>query len=528
MSSFSPSNQSSPSPTKANKGLLGSSLIVASMTMLSRILGLVRDVVIATLFGAGSHADAFFVAFKIPNFLRRLFAEGAFNQAFVPVLAEMSQLDNRQLLKAMVSRVAGSLLMVLTLVTVIAIVGAPVLALVFAPGFAANADKLGLTTDMLRITFPYLLLISMTGFLGSLLNHAQRFVIPALTPVLLNLSLITAALWLAPQMTVPVMALAWGVLAAGILQLALQLPFVAQLGLLVRPRLGFSDARVKQVMKLMLPAMFGVSVAQINLLLDTVLASLLQTGSVSWLYYSDRLMELPLGVFGIAIATVILPGLSQRHAARSPQAFSDTLDWALRMVLLLGVPAAMALGLLAEPLVATLFHYGAMGDQDVLYSAASLRAYALGLLFFMMIKVLAPGYFARQDMRTPVRIGIWAMASNMLFNLLLVWQFDHVGLAMATSLSALLNAGLLGWGLYRQNIWQPSQGWGVFLLRILLANMALCGVIYVTFKPVGIWLEWGLWQRVEQLGMMVVLGVLAYAMGLILTGLRWRHLKGPK
>ena len=326
MSSSSSSNLSSPNPSKGTKGLLGSSLIVASMTMLSRTLGLARDVVIATLFGAGSHADAFFVAFKIPNFLRRLFAEGAFNQAFVPVLAEMSQQGSQQLLKAMVSKVAGSLLLVLSVITVIALVAAPVLALVFAPGFAGEGDKLGLTADMLRITFPYLLLISMTGFLGSLLNHAKRFAIPALTPVLLNISLITAALWLAPQMTVPVMALAWGVLAAGILQLALQLPFVAQLGLLVRPRLGFSDARVKQVMKLMLPAMFGVSVAQINLLLDTVLASLLQSGSVSWLYYSVRLMELPLGVFGIAIATVILPGLSQRHASKSPQACSDTLD----------------------------------------------------------------------------------------------------------------------------------------------------------------------------------------------------------
>ena len=528
MTSSSSSNQPSPNPSKGVKGLLGSSLIVASMTMLSRILGLVRDVVIATLFGAGSHADAFFVAFKIPNFLRRLFAEGAFNQAFVPVLAEMSQQDNQQLLRAMVSQVAGSLLMVLSVLTVIALVAAPVLALVFAPGFAADANKLGLTADMLRITFPYLLLISMTGFLGSLLNHAQRFVIPALTPILLNVSLITAALWLAPQMTVPVMALAWGVLAAGILQLALQLPFVAQLGLLVRPRLGFSNARVKQVMKLMLPAMFGVSVAQINLLLDTVLASLLQSGSVSWLYYSDRLMELPLGVFGIAIATVILPGLSQRHASKSPQAFSDTLDWALRMVLLVGVPAALALGLLAEPLVATLFHYGAMGDQDVLFSAASLRAYALGLLFFMLIKVLAPGYFARQDMKTPVRIGIWAMASNMLLNLLLVWQFAHVGLAMATSLSALLNAALLGWGLYRRKIWLPCAGWGLFSLRILLASTALCGVIYLAYRPVQVWLNWGLWQRVEHLAIIVVLGVLAYGIGLVLVGLRWQHLQGPK
>jgi len=519
------------SPTKSpakSKGLLGSSLIVASMTMLSRVLGLVRDVVIATMFGAGSHADAFFVAFKIPNFLRRLFAEGAFNQAFVPVLAEISHLDNRALLTAMVSKVAGSLLLVLSVITVLAVVAAPVLALVFAPGFASDSEKLGLTADMLRITFPYLLLISMTGFLGSLLNHAKRFAIPALTPVLLNLSLITAALWLAPQMRVPVMALAWGVLAAGILQLLLQLPFVARLGLLVRPQIGFGDTRVKQVMKLMLPAMFGVSVAQINLLLDTVLASLLETGSVSWLYYSDRLMELPLGVFGIAIATVILPGLSQRHAAKSPQAFSQTIDWALRMVLILGLPAAIALGVLAEPLIATLFHYGAMGDRDVLLSAASLRAYAVGLLAFMLIKVLAPGYFARQDMRTPVRIGIWAMATNMLFNLLLVWQFAHVGLAMATAMSAFLNAGLLALGLYRQNIWRPAVGWSVFWLRLVVASTCLLGVVYWTYEPAQTWLAWGLWQRISHLSVIVVLGALAYGLGLLISGLRWRHLQGPK
>ena len=511
-----------------SQGLLGSSLIVASMTMLSRVLGLVRDIVIASMFGAGSHADAFFVAFKIPNFLRRLFAEGAFNQAFVPVLAEISQQGDRQLLKAMVSKVSGSLLLVLSVITVAALVAAPVLALVFAPGFADDGDKLGLTADMLRITFPYLLLISMTGFLGSLLNHAQRFAIPALTPMLLNLSLITAALWLAPQMRVPVMALAWGVLAAGILQLALQLPFVARLGLLVKPQIGFSDVRVKQVMRLMLPAMFGVSVAQINLLLDTVLASLLQTGSVSWLYYSDRLMELPLGVFGIAIATVILPGLSRRHASKSPQAFSLTLDWALRMVLIIGLPAAIALGVLAEPLIATLFHYGAMGDRDVLLSAASLRAYAFGLLAFMLVKVLAPGYFARQDMKTPVRIGIWAMAANMVFNLLLVWQFDHVGLAMATALSACLNAAWLALGLYRQQIWQPAPGWWVLGGRLLVASLALIAVIYLTYQPVQVWLGWGLWQRIGHLSLMVICGALAYLAALLLTGLRLGHLRDPK
>lgn len=498
------------------------------MTMLSRVLGLVRDVVIASVFGAGNAADAFFVAFKIPNFLRRLFAEGAFNQAFVPVLAEVSTDQDRHALRQMVARVSGTLLLILSLLTIVAVLAAPLLVWLFAPGFAQQPEKMALTADMLRLTFPYLLLISMTGFFGSLLNHARQFAIPAVTPVLLNLSLIAAAWWLAPRLAVPVTALAWGVLVAGGLQLLLQLPFVARLGLLARPQIGFSDARVRQVMKLMLPALFGVSVAQINLLLDTVLASLLQPGSVSWLYYSDRLMELPLGVFGIAIATVILPGLSRQHAGQDSRAFALTLDWAVRMVLLIGIPAALALWVLAEPLLATLFHYGAMQTRDILLSAASLRAYALGLLAFMLVKVLAPGYFARQDMKTPVRYGVWAMAANMVFNLALVWHFQHVGLAMATAMSAFLNAGLLGWGLWRQGVWQLAPGWGLWWLRLGLANGVLLAMLLWLRGSVEAWLHWDLWQRIEHLGLLVAGGVLCYLLVLLLSGMRKYHLQGPQ
>ena len=516
------------SEKSALPSFMRSSLVVASMTMLSRVLGLVRDVVIAFVFGASSSADAFFVAFKIPNFLRRLFAEGAFNQAFVPVLAEVSEKENRQALRVMVSYVSGTLLLVLSLLTLLAVLGAPWLVWVFAPGFGDEPEKMALTADMLRLTFPYLLLISMTGFFGSLLNHARQFAIPAVTPVLLNISLIGAAWWLAPKLAVPVMALAWGVMIAGLLQLLLQLPFVARLGLLSRPRIGFANPRVKQVMTLMLPALFGVSVAQINLLLDTVLASLLQSGSVSWLYYSDRLMELPLGVFGIAIATVILPGLSKQHASDDAKTFSDTLDWAVRMVLLIGVPAALALWVLAEPLLATLFHYGAMQDRDVMQSAASLRAYAVGLLAFMLVKVLAPGYFARQDMKTPVRYGIWAMAANMIFNLALIWHFAHVGLAMATAMSAFLNAGLLGFGLWRQQVWQLSPGWSTWVLRLMLANGAMLALLLWWQAPTSEWLQWGLMQRVEQMALLVVCGAATYGLVLLLAGLRKFHLRGPQ
>ncbi|MCF7981873.1 MAG: murein biosynthesis integral membrane protein MurJ, partial [Pseudomonadales bacterium] len=407
---------------------LKSTGVVGSYTMLSRILGLLRDVVIANFIGASASADAFFVAFKIPNFLRRLFAEGAFAQAFVPVLSEYKTQRDHLAVKELVNNVAGTLGLALALLTGVAMVAAPVITLVFAPGFIQYEEKLALTTDLLRITFPYLFFISLTAFSGSILNSYGRFGIPAFTPVLLNISLICAALFLAPNLNEPVMALGWGVLIAGAAQLLFQLPFLAKLHLLPAPKLHRQHEGVKQILTLMLPALFGVSVSQINLLLDTLLASFLKTGSVSWLYYSDRLVELPLGVFGIAIATVILPSLSRLHASQSTEKFSQTLDWALRSVCVIGVPAALALFILAEPLIITLFQYGAMTERDVAMAAMSLRAYSFGLFAFMLIKVLAPGYFSRQDTKTPVRIAVWAMLTNMILNLILVWPLQHAGL----------------------------------------------------------------------------------------------------
>ncbi len=444
----------------ARAGLLRSGVIVSAMTMLSRVLGLVRDVVIAALLGAGSGADAFFVAFKIPNFMRRLFAEGAFNQAFVPVLSEYATRRSREEVRELLDAVSGSLTVVLALITAAAMLLAPWLAWLFAPGFGRDPEKLALTADMLQLTFPYLLLISLTAFSGSVLNTWNRFAVPAFTPVLLNLSLIGAALWLTPLMETPSLALAWGVLIAGAAQLAFQVPFLLRLGLLPKPWPNFRHDGVRRILKLMTPALFGVSVSQINLLLDTVLASLLAAGSVSWLYYSDRLVELPLGVFGIAIGTVILPALSKRHAEKSQEHFAKMLDWALRAVLLVGLPAALALAVLAEPLLISLFHYGAMTEHDIAMAAMSLRAYALGLIAFMLIKIWAPGYFARQDTATPVKIGIIAMIANMGLNLIFIVPLAHAGLALATALSAFLNAGLLARGLRRQGvlIFQPAGG----------------------------------------------------------------------
>ncbi|WP_257266049.1 murein biosynthesis integral membrane protein MurJ [Endozoicomonas sp. ONNA2] len=525
---MSDSNNSPPSsqPEPKKPGLLRSSLVVGIMTMLSRVLGLARDVVVAGYFGSTASADAFFVAFKIPNFLRRLFAEGAFSQAFVPVLSEYRSRRRFPDVRALVSRVSGTLAGVLLLVTVVGVLAAPVLIRLFAPGFINEPEKLALAGDMLRITFPYLLLISLTALAGSILNTYGRFAVPAFTPVLLNLSLIGSTLLLTPYFAQPVMALAWGVAIAGIAQLLLQMPFLLQIRLLPMPTWGPQDEGCRRIMRLMVPALFGVSVSQINLLLDTVLASFLQTGSVSWLYYSDRLSELPLGVFGIAIATVILPSLSTRHAEADSGHFSRTLDWAIRLVLLIGVPAAVALFILAGPFIATLFDYGEMTDRDVLMSAMSLQAYALGLIAFMLIKVLAPGYFARLDTKTPVKIAIKAMVANMVFNLILVFPLQHAGLALATTLSAFLNAGLLYRGLEQSGVYQPAKGWLLYFARLLAANLAMAATLVWLAEDIELWLDWSLWERVSQTGLLVLSGLMVYVIVLLVSGVRpgqFRH-----
>ncbi len=522
MSADTPQHANMPPP---RRGLMRSGLVVSAMTMLSRVMGLVRDVVVATFLGAGNGSDAFFVAFKIPNFLRRLFAEGAFNQAFVPVLSEYSTQRTKQEIRELLNAVAGSLTALLALITALAMLGAPWLVWLFAPGFGRDPDKLAMTADMLRLTFPYLLLISLTAFSGSVLNTWNRFAVPAFTPVLLNISLIGAALFLMPLMEEPAMALAWGVLIAGAAQLAFQVPFLLRLGLLPTPWPNFAHDGVKRILKLMAPALFGVSVSQINLLLDTVLASLLAAGSVSWLYYSDRLVELPLGVFGVAIGTIILPALSKRHAEQSTEHFSAMLDWAIRVVLLLGVPAALALAILAEPFLITLFHYGAMTDNDIQMAAMSLRAYAFGLVAFMLIKVLAPGFFARQDTKTPVKVGIIAMVANMVFNLLLIWPLAHAGLALATALSAFLNAGLLGYLLYRQQVLVFQPGWGRYAVQLVGGSVLMSVALMLVSPDWQVWLEFGLWQRVRWVAGLVVLGGGLYFIWLTALGLRLRHFK---
>jgi len=500
------------------------------MTLLSRVLGLARDIVIARFFSASDAADAFFVAFKIPNFLRRLFGEGAFSLAFVPVLTEYRSNYSMAQTRDLIDRVAGTLGSILLVLTLLGVLASPAVIAVFAAGFLDQPAKFELTSDMLRLTFPYILLISMTAMAGGILNTWKHFAVPAFTPVILNLCLIASAVWLAPRLAMPITALAWGVLLAGILQLLFQLPFLYREGLLPSPRWGWRHEGVQKIIKLMIPALFGSSVAQINLLFDTFIASFLVTGSVSWLYYADRLLEFPLGVFGIALATVVLPNLSQAHYKAGDDSFNQTLHWALQLTLVIALPATVGLFLLAQPILATLFEYGAFDHHDALMSAYSLMAYSLGLPAFILIKILANGFYARQDTKTPVRIGIQAMCINMGLNVVFVvsmlhagFEAPHVGLALATTASAYYNAFRLARGLRRDELLGPVESFAMPLLKILCACSAMALLIYFTLPRFDLWGELLWHQRLAQLLRLILPAVLCYAALLWIMGFRRQH-----
>ncbi|MDA3807167.1 MAG: murein biosynthesis integral membrane protein MurJ [Thiomicrorhabdus sp.] len=500
------------------KRIIKATATVGGMTMISRILGFVRDMIIARYFGATAGADAFLVAFKIPNFFRRLFAEGAFAQAFVPILSEVKEKRGKAAVKHLIDALSFRLGGILLLVTATGVFGSSVWMMVFAPGFMDEPEKFNLAADMLSITFPYLLLISLVAFSSAIMNTYNQFAVPAFTPVFLNLVLISFAVWVSPLLDVPVMALAWGVLVAGVVQLLFHLPFLYRLGLLPHPTRQ-ADPGVSDVKRLMIPALFGVSVAQINLLVDTVLASFLITGSVSWLYYSDRLMEFPLGVFGVALATVVLPGLSKKAANENWEGFQKDIDSALRLVLIIGVPATLGLLLLAEPLIITLFFYGEFTALDARMSSASLMAYSFGLLGFILVKILAPAFYARKDMKTPVKVAIIALTTNMVMNLILIGPFAHVGLAAATSISAFINAGLLYWYLTKQDVFRPLAGWGKLSIQVLLANVVLVAAILLINPDLTHWLSFTGWERMAWLLGLVLSVIVIYFATLMLVGL---------
>ena len=502
--------------------LLKALATISSMTLVSRILGFVRDAVIARYFGAGLYTDAFFVAFRLPNLLRRLFAEGAFAQAFVPILGEYRSARTAEETRALIDHVATLLGAVLILVSVIGIIAAPLIIYVTAPGFASSADKFAITVQLLRITFPYIFFISLTSLAGGILNTWSRFSVPAFTPTLLNISFIVFALWLAPYFDPPVTALAWAVFAGGALQLAFQLPFLARIGMLPRMRFNLKDRGVWKIVTLMGPAVFGVSIGQISLLINTIFASFLVTGSVSWLYYADRLMEFPTGLLGVALGTILLPSLTRSFSERTAEEYSELLDWGLRLTFLLALPCALALALLAVPLIATLFYHGAFNGQDVIMTRNALVAYSAGLLGLILVKVLAPGFYARQNIRTPVKIAIITLAATQLMNLAFIGPLHHAGLALAISLGACLNAGMLYYNLRKHSIFQPQSGWPLFLLKVAVALAVMSGVLWQAMGDDSVWLAAGNSWRIGHLAMLMALGAGAYFGTLGLLGFRIR------
>ena len=505
--------------------LLRTLATVSSMTLLSRILGFVRDFVIARAFGAGMFTDAFYVAFRLPNLLRRLFAEGAFSQAFVPVLGEYRNTRSAEDTRTLVDRVASLLFLVVLAVTVLGMAAAPVLVYVSAPGFADDADKFALTVSLTRLTFPYILFMSLVALAGGILNTWSRFSVPAFTPVLLNVSFIAMALFAAPFFEPAIMALGWAVFIGGALQLAFQVPSLRRLGLLPRFSLDRRDPGVRRIFRLMAPALLGVSVAHVSLLLNTIFASFLDTGSVSWLYYADRLMEFPAGLLGAALGTILLPSLSRCHATARHDEYSRLLDWGLRLTFLLAAPAALALALLALPLIATLFHHGAFTAHDALRTREALVAYSVGLLGLILVKVLAPGFYARQNVRTPVRIALLTLVLTQVLNLALIRWLDHAGLALAIGIASLVNASLLYRGLHQRAIYTPQPGWPRFFAKLACALLVMAAALVLTTGEAAAWLDWSLAQRVRRLSLVVTLGAGVYFATLWLTGFRLRDFK---
>ncbi len=493
------------------------------MTMFSRVLGFARDAIVARIFGAGMATDAFFVAFKLPNLLRRIFAEGAFSQAFVPILAEYKTQQGEEATRTFIAYISGLLTLALALVTVAGMLAAPWVIMITAPGFVDTPDKFALTSSLLRITFPYILLISLASLVGAILNTWNRFSVPAFAPTLLNVSMIGFALFAAPHFHPPVLALAWAVVAGGVLQLGYQLPHLKKIGMLVMPRLQFRDAGVWRVLRLMGPAILGVSVSQISLIINTIFASFLVSGSVSWMYYADRLMEFPSGVLGVALGTILLPSLARSFSSGNHDEYSRLMDWGLRLCFVLALPSAVALGILAKPLTVALFQYGRFSAFDASMTQRALMAYSVGLIGLIMVKVLAPGFYSRQDIKTPVKVAIITLICTQLMNLVFIGPLKHAGLSLSIGLAACLNAGLLYWQLRKKNFFQPQPGWAGFLIRMFVAVAVMAAALLGMMWIMPDWAQGNMLARLLRLALVVAVGVVAYFATLGLLGFRLRH-----
>jgi putative peptidoglycan lipid II flippase len=501
---------------------------ISSMTLLSRILGFVRDMMMARIFGAGMAYDAFVIAFRLPNLLRRMFAEGAFSQAFVPIFSEYKSRRGHDETKLLVDHVTTLLAIILFVVTLIGIVAAPVLVYVTAPGFAANPEKFNLTVQLLRITSPYIFFISLVAVSAGILNTYNKYWVSAFAPVLLNLCFIAAMLWLVPYFERPIIALAWAVFLGGVIQLAFQIPFLKKIGMLPRWRFSLKDEGVWRVLKQMGPAIFGVSISQISLIINTIIASLMVAGSVSWLSYADRLMEIPAGLLGVAISTILLTSLSKYHADSNTVEYSKMLDWGLRLTMMLTLPAALSLGLIAVPLLATFFQGGAFGAYDVLMTRNALVGYSIGLIGMLLVKVLAPAFYARQNIRTPVKIGILTLVATQIMNLIFIGclkyagMAQHAGLALAIGLGACLNSAILFYLLRKRGLFQPEPGWLKFTAKIAVALLALGLVLWLGMGTEQHWLTTHGWARVVHLTWLVTLGAGVYFAVLGILGFRLR------
>lgn len=494
------------------------------MTFISRIMGFIRDMICAQIFGASIAFDAFLLAFKIPNFLRRFVGEGALSQAFVPILSEYHSTRPQNEVQDLIDRVAGNLTLVLFIITVIGCVGAPVLIMICAPGFVEDSTRAELATSLLRITFPYIFFISLTSFFSAILNTYGRFASPAFAPVLLNIALIFVTLCVCPYLETPVTGLAWGVLLGGGLQLFFQWPFIKQLNLMPRFKIDWKHPGAYRVMKLMFPALLGASVMQINLLVGTIFASFLPVGSLSWLYYTDRLLEFPVGIFGVALATVILPHLSTHYATKSTKNFSNSIDWALRWTLLIGIPASIGLIMLAPAIITTLFQYGAFSEKDVWMTAQSLRTLSIGLIAFIFIKILVSAFYARQNTRFPVYIALTSIVMNIIFSSLLMGPLAHAGLTLATSLASILNVIILLFVLLRSKIYVLREGWGLFMTRLGLANGMMALGLWQFTPSFESWLSFSVLYRSAWLGALMLGSVIIFFSSLWLSGVRKPHL----
>ncbi|WP_158367624.1 murein biosynthesis integral membrane protein MurJ [Candidatus Williamhamiltonella defendens] len=505
--------------------LLKSLATVSSMTFFSRILGFTRDAIVAKTFGAGVASDAFFVAFKLPNLLRRIFAEGAFSQVFVPILAEYKNQKGEEATRTFVAYISGALSLVLIMITALGILVAPWIIYVTVPGFCDTPDQfaLTLTSSLLRITFPYIFLISLASLAGVLLNTWNHFSIPAFTPTLLNISMIGFALFAAPYFDPPILALAWGVLLGGVLQLFYQLPFLKKIGMLVLPRINLKHAGSWRVMKQMCPAILGVCVSQISLIINTIYASFLVSGSVSWMYYADRLIEFPSGILGAALGTILLPYLAKSFANGEVLEYSRLIDTGLRLCFLLALPAAFALIIIAKPLTLSLFQYGKFTAFDAKMTQRALIAYSIGLPGLIIIKVLSPGFYSRQDIKTPMKIALFTLFMTQIMNLIFIGPLKHAGLSLSISLAACLNAALLYWQLRKKNIFQSQSGWYPFIAKLLMAVSVMCLVLFGLLSIMPPWDLGGMTYRLFRLSGIVIAGAISYFAVLLILGVRLRH-----